>query len=111
RGSGVNWLALRQAAQDAHTSDAQAEKSTTVTKNEEDMTISVGSPRFEHLAYALGIGVAQPRISWQIVAPASWRQEAYELSFARAGGAWQSVAPVVSEQQILVPWPTAPLSS
>ena len=82
-----------------------------MTKNEEDMTISVGSPRFEHLAYALGIGVAQPRISWQIVAPASWRQEAYELSFARAGGAWQSVAPVVSEQQILVPWPTAPLSS
>lgn len=73
--------------------------------------------RIEHHPLpALGIGEDRPRLSWHLdEAPATYRQRAYEV-------AWRTTAPdgtvleeatavVESEEQVLVPWPGAPLLS
>ncbi|MCV2394403.1 glycoside hydrolase family 78 protein [Actinotalea sp. M2MS4P-6] len=83
------------------------------------MTFDVPAPilRVEHHAppSALGTGEARPRLSWQIArAPGSYRQAAYEVS-------WRTTAPdgttteesssvTASADQVLVPWPGAPLA-
>jgi alpha-L-rhamnosidase len=70
--------------------------------------------RFEHRTDedpVLGIGTATPRLSWIVPsADAAFVQEAYELELTRAGGA-PEVVQVASGEQVLVPWPAAPLVS
>ncbi|HKN95981.1 MAG TPA: glycoside hydrolase family 78 protein [Pseudonocardiaceae bacterium] len=66
----------------------------------------VRSVRFEHLDDALGIGVARPRLSWQVhTDDPKWTQTAYEVE--RDG----DVVRVESAEQVLVAWPFAPLAS
>src|SRR5664279_1610835 len=59
----------------------------------------------------LGIGVAEPRLSWVIPeAAAGFEQVAYEIELARPGAAPDAFV-VESREQVLVPWPGAPLVS
>ncbi|WES63137.1 family 78 glycoside hydrolase catalytic domain [Microbacter sp. GSS18] len=74
------------------------------------MTATASSPRFEHHREALGIGEAQPRLSWTIAeAPGGWHQTAYRVDVRRDGDL--QTFEVASGDQVLVPWPAAPLSS
>ena len=70
--------------------------------------------RFEHRTDEdplLGIGTATPRLSWIVpTADAAFVQEAYEVELARAGGP-SEVVRVTRGEQVLVPWPAAPLTS
>ena len=70
--------------------------------------------RFEHRTDedpVLGIGTATPRLSWIVPdADVAFVQEAYEVELTRAGRA-PEVVPVTSGEQVLVPWPAAPLTS
>jgi alpha-L-rhamnosidase len=70
--------------------------------------------RFEHRTdgdTVLGIGTATPRLSWIVpAADGAFVQEAYEVELARDGGA-PEVVQVTSGEQVLVPWPAAPLTS
>ena len=67
--------------------------------------------RFEHhYDEAIGIGVAAPRISWQTTAEPGFVQAGYELEFERADGT-RSTGRVDSDEQVLVAWPVAPLTS
>ena len=63
--------------------------------------------RFEHHTdAALGVGTAEPRLSWQLSsADEDYRQEAYEIEINGETFA------VTSAEQILVPWPGRPLGS
>lgn len=72
-------------------------------------TVKVSAPRFEHSDRPLGIGVASPRLSWQIEAPPLWEQCAWEIRSRRADG--EEVFRNASADQILVQWPFAPLTS
>lgn len=64
---------------------------------------------FEHLRDGLGIGVPEPRLSWQLP-PGSEHQSAYELELDR-GGTVHRTGRIRSTGQTLVPWPAAPLAS
>jgi len=70
--------------------------------------------RFEHRTNegpVLGIGTATPRLSWIVpAADAGFVQEAYEVELTRPGGT-PEVVRVNSGEQVLVPWPAAPLTS
>jgi alpha-L-rhamnosidase len=70
--------------------------------------------RFEHRTNedpVLGVGTATPRLSWIVPsADAAFVQEAYEVELTRAGEATEVVR-VRSGEQVLVPWPAAPLTS
>jgi alpha-L-rhamnosidase len=69
-----------------------------------------GPLRIEHLREPLGIGTAAPRLSWRTDAHPDWRQAAYEVELRRATG--EVVTELVrSGDQVLVPWPFAPLAS
>jgi alpha-L-rhamnosidase len=59
--------------------------------------------RFEHHREALGIGEAEPRLSWHAAAEPGWQQAAYELAVG------DEVFRVASADSVLVPWPAAPL--
>ncbi|SKA79292.1 alpha-L-rhamnosidase [Agreia bicolorata] len=72
--------------------------------------VVVSAPRFEHLREPLGIGVASPRLSWKLAAPAGFEQSAYQIEAVRRGGRTQSEA-AVSSEQLLVEWPFEPLVS
>ncbi|HEY0533809.1 MAG TPA: family 78 glycoside hydrolase catalytic domain [Actinoplanes sp.] len=63
--------------------------------------------RFDHHRPGIkGIGTATPRISWQIpAAPDDYRQTAYEIEINGSAFAAESA------EQILVPWPGAPLAA
>jgi len=66
--------------------------------------------RFEHLDDTYGIGVANPRLSWQVTTEdPTWVQTAYELSLHTPAGPADVI--VESADQVLVPWPFAPLAS
>jgi alpha-L-rhamnosidase len=68
--------------------------------------MNLGQVRFEHLDHALGVGVARPRLSWQVrTDDPDWAQTAYEIE--RDG----DVVRVESAEQVLVPWPFEPLTS
>ena len=68
--------------------------------------------RFEHRTEAgpvLGIGTATPRLSWQVpTAAAGYQQTEYELEITTGEA---QVYKVESPDQVLVPWPGAPLAS
>ncbi|WP_232666140.1 family 78 glycoside hydrolase catalytic domain [Pseudonocardia sp. TRM90224] len=69
--------------------------------------------RFEHAADGFGIGVAEPRLSWTVPdAPDGAVATSYELELARDGvdGPGETVT-VAGPDQVLVPWPFAPLAS
>ena len=70
--------------------------------------------RFEHRTGedpVLGLGTPAPRLSWRIpAADAGWAQTAYQIEVT-AGGAGPQVHTVHGAEQILVPWPAAPLAS
>jgi alpha-L-rhamnosidase len=70
--------------------------------------------RFDHRTDdgpVLGLGTATPRLSWQLPeADPDFTQTAYEVEVTRAGGAAE-VTTVESADQILVPWPSAPLTA
>ena len=67
---------------------------------------------FEHHREALGIGEPAPRISWRFAGEdQNWTQTSYDIEIVRP-----SVDPVnpllfqaVSQESVLVPWPTSPL--
>ncbi len=73
------------------------------------------APRFEHRTDAgpvLGIGAASPRLSWTVPeADAEFAQDAYELELTRDGHSGPETERVASGDQVLVPWPFAPLRS
>ncbi|WP_147681405.1 alpha-L-rhamnosidase [Actinomyces ruminicola] len=75
---------------------------------------SVVDLRFEHhraTSRLLAVETAAPRLSWRVIgAPAGWRQDAYEVEVTSTDGNSTRVT-VESAEQILVPWPTAPLAS
>ena len=63
--------------------------------------------RFEHREDALGVGTATPRLSWRVrTDDPDWAQEAYELELNGT-----DTRLVESAEQVLVPWPFAPLPS
>ena len=76
-------------------------------------SVQVVQVQFEHLHNALGIGVARPRISWQVTAQAqNWLQAAYEIEAAGpAGTPCCTTGKVESGQSVLLAWPFAPLAS
>lgn len=68
---------------------------------------------FEHHREALGIGEAEPRLSWTVApGPGDWVQTAYEVRTLDASGelTWTSER-VRSRDSVLVPWLAAPLRS
>lgn len=68
--------------------------------------LTVGPVRFEHLDDTLGMGVARPRLSWQVrTDDPQWTQTAYEVE--RDG----DVVRVEAAAQVLVPWPFEPLTA
>lgn len=70
--------------------------------------------RFEHHEPGrplVGIGVASPRLSWQVPgADPGFHQSAYEVEIS-LDGASPKVFRVESSDQVLVPWPAQPLAS
>lgn len=70
--------------------------------------------RFEHWSpeqRALGIGNPTPRLSWMVpTAEPDYAQTAYEVEVTRGDSA-PEVVRVESAEQVLVPWPAAPLQS
>ncbi|WP_086804137.1 family 78 glycoside hydrolase catalytic domain [Streptomyces caniscabiei] len=68
---------------------------------------AVASVRFEHREDAIGVGTPEPRLSWQVrTDDPAWRQTAYEVELNGA-----ATVRVESADQVLVPWPFAPLPS
>jgi alpha-L-rhamnosidase len=60
-----------------------------------------------HVLPCLGIGAAAPRLSWQVSTDEpDWKQTAYELELNGS-----TTVRVDSAEQVLVPWPFAPLKS
>ena len=53
--------------------------------------LTLTAVRFEHLGDALGIGAAQPRLSWVVeTAPDGWQQAGYALEAYGPDGNWSS---------------------
>ncbi|GGI44178.1 beta-glucosidase-like glycosyl hydrolase [Agromyces flavus] len=76
------------------------------------MSITITPVRFEHHRDALGIGEAEPRLSWIVEsAPAGWRQARYEVESKATDGTTPASHAVDSPDSVLVPWPFAPLAS
>ena len=75
--------------------------------------VTVSSIQIEHLRETLGIGISQPRLSWQIETElTNWRQTAYEIAcFDADGREREQTGRVESDQSILIDWPFAPLQS
>lgn len=75
--------------------------------------VCVSEVRFEQHRAALGIGVAQPRISWLVTTERqSWRQQAYEIrAYDATGSAFGTTGQVSGDQSVLVLWPFRPLQS
>src|SRR6266498_2086403 len=74
---------------------------------------SIADVRFEHRRDALGIGTAEPRLSWIVATKASgWRQGGYEIeAYGPDNDLREQTGRVESDQSVLVPWPFAPLAS
>jgi alpha-L-rhamnosidase len=83
------------------------------TPSDEACGVTIADVRFEHRREALGIGTAQPRLSWIVSTTATgWRQAAYEIEAEGTdGGLRGRTGRIESDQSVLVPWPFAPLQS
>ena len=66
--------------------------------------------RVEHHDEALGIGEAEPRVSWRIDAEPGWRQRRSQLRIERADGEVE-IRSADSTESVLTPWPFGPLRS
>ncbi len=74
-------------------------------------TATATAPQIEHHREPLGIGERAPRLSWTILdADSSWRQAAYRIHARHEDGSVET-AEEQSADQVLVPWPFAPLAS
>ena len=75
--------------------------------------ITIADVRFEHRRDPLGVGTAQPRISWMVATQRpDWLQAGYEIEALGADGPGRGATGLVqSDQSVLVPWPFAPLAS
>jgi alpha-L-rhamnosidase len=74
------------------------------------MTSGPVNVRFEHHPTGFGIGTATPRISWELPGDAGvFKQTAYEVELSGPRGI--ELAVVGAQDQVLVPWPFAPLGS
>jgi alpha-L-rhamnosidase len=75
--------------------------------------LSIADVRFEHRREALGLGSAEPRLSWIVETPASgWCQMAYEIEALGADEQLRGqTGRIESDQSVLVPWPFAALRS
>ncbi|HXW82684.1 MAG TPA: glycoside hydrolase family 78 protein [Acidimicrobiales bacterium] len=74
------------------------------------MTVRPAKLRFEHHPTGFGIGTGTPRISWQLTnREGSFEQTAYEVELT--GRPEVGAVTVKSAEQVLVPWPFAPLGS
>jgi alpha-L-rhamnosidase len=84
---------------------------TSATSSKE--AVSVANVAFEHRRDTLGIGTAEPRLSWVVTTQRpDWFQAAYEIEAGTADGQGQDVTGLVqSDQSVLVVWPFAPLQS
>lgn len=70
------------------------------------------SLRAEYRQGALGVGVARPRLSWNVQAQRpGWEQVAYRLTCDRAQGPIEEAPRVETGASTLVAWPFAPLRS
>ncbi|MBM2620061.1 glycoside hydrolase family 78 protein [Actinoplanes sp. LDG1-06] len=67
--------------------------------------------RFDHHhGTMIGLGTPTPRLSWQLAdAPEGWTQSRYQIEITHGGAT--EVFEVESDEQVLVPWPGAPLTS
>src|SRR5262245_41788753 len=76
-------------------------------------SVSIADVRFEHRRDALGIGAAEPRLSWIVATEASgWRQAGYEIeAYGPDNALRDQTGRVASDQSVLVPWPFPPLTS
>lgn len=74
------------------------------------MPATVTRPRVEHHREPLGIGEARPRLSWTVHdAPDGWAQDAAQVEVRRGDAV--EVHESAAADQVLVPWPSAPLRS
>src|SRR5205809_683122 len=87
------------------------QQGSTPVDNVSDVTIA--DIRFEHLREVLGVGEAQPRLSWTVATAASaWYQASYEIEAYTSDGRLRGrTEQIESSQSVLLPWPFAPLSS
>ncbi|MBT2551293.1 family 78 glycoside hydrolase catalytic domain [Arthrobacter sp. ISL-65] len=68
--------------------------------------------RFEHHEEPFGIGEDRPRLSWQVVSgQEGWVQTAYELELGPDRNSLVSYGRIDTAEQLLQPWPAAPLAS
>ena len=67
----------------------------------------------EHFREPIGIGIAEPRLSWKIETIAqNWFQSAYELeAYDESGKLKNQSGRIESDQSVLVAWPFPPLAS
>jgi alpha-L-rhamnosidase len=79
----------------------------------DDEGVEVVRLRIEHRRDNLGIGTANPRLSWNAATERkAWVQAAYEIAAVSADGKVQSTSGrVASAESVLVSWPFAPLQS
>ncbi|KAF5594923.1 alfa-L-rhamnosidase [Fusarium pseudocircinatum] len=86
------------------------------------MPLKLSKPIFEHHYDGIGIGQAQPRISWQFLVsepsdgPLNWTQKAYDIEVTSLPTPTRPTPQttkyhVESEQSVLVPWPAPSLQS
>ena len=73
------------------------------------MTGKASAPRIERFTDPIGIGEASPRLSFTIDAAPEWRQAGYDVRIERDSGTTEHS--VDGAEQVLVPWPAAPLAS
>lgn len=78
-----------------------------------DSRTQVVAVRFEHVWNTLGIGTAQPRVSWLVETQVNeWRQISYELeTYDERGQLHGTTGRVDADESCLVGWPLAPLVS
>ncbi|EKG12546.1 Bacterial alpha-L-rhamnosidase [Macrophomina phaseolina MS6] len=75
------------------------------------MTVQIAQLRAEHHHDGFGISTGSPRLSWRFASTAvkGWRQASYDLVIARGNN--KEAYHVDSAENVLVPWPSAALSS
>jgi alpha-L-rhamnosidase len=84
-----------------------------VTLGTQAAAIAVAEVRFEHCRDALGIGTAEPRLSWIVATEiAGWRQAGYALEAYTANGQLRDqTIQLETDQSVLVAWPWVHLAS
>jgi alpha-L-rhamnosidase len=76
-------------------------------------TITIAELRCEHRRDAIGIGTAQPRLSWIVETDIEgWRQSSCEIEASDLQGQIRDhTGRIDADESVLVPWPFAPLAS